>query len=197
MAWTQGTLPVEVSQRLTCVRHPPRGAFDAQGPAGFTHHRSKTPHLPHGPREGFDASCTFGGKKLSVLFSQVNHHRCRLKDALLRCHYVSVLDLADAQLQETLDWMERNRVEHVWGFPNSIYFLAKCALQRGWNVPLQSVITWGDTRATAIARMQNALNEMVVDGIKTNILLHREIFQHAAFKTGGTDIDYLEKRLGL
>jgi acetyl-CoA carboxylase biotin carboxylase subunit len=36
-----------------------------------------------------------------------------------------------------------------------------------------------------------------VDGIHTNIPLHQEIFQHAAFKTGGTDIHYLEKRLGL
>jgi acetyl-CoA carboxylase biotin carboxylase subunit len=56
---------------------------------------------------------------------------------------------------------------------------------------------WGEDRNSALARMTNALNEMVVDGIETNILLHREIFQHAAFKTGGTDIHYLEKRLGL
>jgi acetyl-CoA carboxylase biotin carboxylase subunit len=59
------------------------------------------------------------------------------------------------------------------------------------------LIVWGDTRKTALARMRNALNEMVVDGIDTNILLHREILQHAAFEAGGTDIHYLEKRLGL
>ena len=59
------------------------------------------------------------------------------------------------------------------------------------------LITWGDTRDTAIARMSGALAELVVDGIDTNTLLHREIFQHAAFKQGGTDIHYLEKRLGL
>ncbi|MEJ2139395.1 MAG: acetyl-CoA carboxylase biotin carboxylase subunit [Gammaproteobacteria bacterium] len=76
-------------------------------------------------------------------------------------------------------------------------------LYSGYTVPpfydsmIGKLITWGDTRATAIARMRNALNEMVVDGINTNILLHREIFQHAAFKAGGTDIHYLEKRLGL
>jgi acetyl-CoA carboxylase biotin carboxylase subunit len=73
----------------------------------------------------------------------------------------------------------------------------------GYTVPpfydsmIGKLIVWGETRDAAIARMQNALNEMVVDGIKTNILLHREIFQHAAFKSGGTDIHYLEKRLGL
>jgi len=46
-------------------------------------------------------------------------------------------------------------------------------------------------------RMTGALAELVVDGIETNTLLHREIFQHTAFKQGGTDIHYLEKRLGL
>ena len=59
------------------------------------------------------------------------------------------------------------------------------------------LIAYGTDRATAIARMKNALAEIVIDGIKTNIPLHREIFQHAAFQTGGTDIHYLEKRLGL
>jgi acetyl-CoA carboxylase biotin carboxylase subunit len=45
--------------------------------------------------------------------------------------------------------------------------------------------------------MRNALNEIVVEGIKTNTPLHQEIFQHAAFRAGGTDIHYLERRLGL
>ena len=76
-------------------------------------------------------------------------------------------------------------------------------LYSGYTVPpyydsmIGKLIVWSNTRASAIARMQGALNEMVVDGIDTNILLHREIFQHAAFKAGGTDIHYLEKRLGL
>ncbi len=76
-------------------------------------------------------------------------------------------------------------------------------LYSGYHVPpyydsmVGKLIVWGEDRDSAMARMTNALNEMVVDGIDTNILLHREIFQHAAFKTGGTDIHYLEKRLGL
>jgi acetyl-CoA carboxylase biotin carboxylase subunit len=76
-------------------------------------------------------------------------------------------------------------------------------LYSGYNVPpyydsmVGKLIVWGDTRKTALARMRNALSEMVVDGIDTNILLHREILQHAAFEAGGTDIHYLEKRLGL
>ncbi|HEY5102853.1 MAG TPA: acetyl-CoA carboxylase biotin carboxylase subunit, partial [Steroidobacteraceae bacterium] len=58
-------------------------------------------------------------------------------------------------------------------------------------------IAHGDTRETAIARMKNALAEMVVEGIKTNVALHQEIFNHAAFQKGGLDIHYLERRLGL
>ena len=42
-----------------------------------------------------------------------------------------------------------------------------------------------------------ALAEMVIEGIKTNIPLHQEIFNHAAFRSGGQDIHYLERRLGL
>ena len=44
---------------------------------------------------------------------------------------------------------------------------------------------------------KNALAEMVIEGIKTNVPLHQEIFNHAAFQKGGTDIHYLERRLGL
>ena len=59
------------------------------------------------------------------------------------------------------------------------------------------LIAYGETRESAIARMNIALSEMVIEGINTNIPLHMEIFQHTAFKAGGTDIHYLEKRLGL
>ena len=45
--------------------------------------------------------------------------------------------------------------------------------------------------------MSIALSEMVIEGITTNIPLHQEICTHAAFKKGGTNIHYLEKRLGL
>ena len=55
----------------------------------------------------------------------------------------------------------------------------------------------GGNRKSAMTRMENALKEIVVEGIKTNIPLHQEIFQHSAFKNGGTNIHYLEKRLGL
>jgi acetyl-CoA carboxylase biotin carboxylase subunit len=59
------------------------------------------------------------------------------------------------------------------------------------------LIAFGDTREIAIARMRIALSEMVVDGIKTNIPLHIDIMNDAAFQAGGVNIHYLEKKLGL
>ncbi|HEY0584603.1 MAG TPA: acetyl-CoA carboxylase biotin carboxylase subunit, partial [Pseudoduganella sp.] len=57
------------------------------------------------------------------------------------------------------------------------------------------VITYGATREQAIRRMQIALSEMVVEGISTNIPLHRELMVDARFIEGGTNIHYLEQRL--
>lgn len=68
----------------------------------------------------------------------------RLKDALLRCRYVSAFDLSDRHLDATLGLMERDRIEHVWGYPGSLYYLAQRAAAAGWNRPLGSVVTWGD-----------------------------------------------------
>lgn len=57
------------------------------------------------------------------------------------------------------------------------------------------LIAFGDNRQTAIARMRNALDEAVVEGIKTNIALHQEIMRDSNFHQGGTDIHYLEHKL--
>ena len=57
------------------------------------------------------------------------------------------------------------------------------------------IITYGATRDQAIARMRIALSEMVVDGILTNVPLHRDLMLDANFVEGGTSIHYLEHRL--
>ncbi len=57
------------------------------------------------------------------------------------------------------------------------------------------VIAYGATRDQAIRRMQIALSEMVVEGIQTNIPLHRELMVDARFIEGGTNIHYLEQKL--
>ena len=72
----------------------------------------------------------------------------------------------------------------------------------GYNVPpyydsmIGKVITFGGNRTNAIIKMQNALDEMVIDGIKTNIPLQRKIMTDKTFKKGGMNIHYLEKMLG-
>ena len=57
------------------------------------------------------------------------------------------------------------------------------------------LIVHGDTREQALARMRSALSEMVVEGIQTNIPLHRELMVDARFAAGGTNIHYLEEWL--
>ena len=59
------------------------------------------------------------------------------------------------------------------------------------------VIAHAETRELALARMRVALSEMVVEGIKTNIPLHQDILNDANFIRGGTNIHYLEKKLGV
>lgn len=73
----------------------------------------------------------------------------------------------------------------------------------GYTVPphydsmIGKLITYGDTREQAIARMRIALSEMYVEGIRTNIELHSELMADAAFHIGGTSIHYLEQKLGI
>ena len=75
-------------------------------------------------------------------------------------------------------------------------------LYNGYVVPpyydslIGKVIAHGDDRASALARMRTALAEIVVEGIKTNIPLHQDLMRDAAFLEGGTDIHYLESKLG-
>ncbi len=59
------------------------------------------------------------------------------------------------------------------------------------------LIAYGHTRDSAIRRMRMALSEIVIEGIKTNIPLHCDLLDDSAFQAGGTNIHYLEKKLGL
>jgi acetyl-CoA carboxylase biotin carboxylase subunit len=60
---------------------------------------------------------------------------------------------------------------------------------------IAKLLARGDTREQAIRRMRIALSEMAVEGIQTNLPLHRELLADANFVTGGTSIHYLENRL--
>ena len=91
----------------------------------------------------------------------------------------------------------------LWHAPGGPGVRVDSHVYSGYRVPpfydsmIGKLITHGADRKAAIARMKNALTEIVIEGIKTNVPLHQEIFQHTAFQQGGTDIHYLEKRLGL
>ncbi len=74
-------------------------------------------------------------------------------------------------------------------------------IYNGYRVPpyydsmIGKLITHGEDRHTAMARMRNALSEIVIEGIKTNIPLQQELINDTGFQAGGTNIHYLEKKL--
>lgn len=76
-------------------------------------------------------------------------------------------------------------------------------LYTGYTVPphydslIGKIIAHGETRESATARLQTALTELVIEGIKSNALLHQDILRDANFQAGGTNIHYLERMLGL
>lgn len=60
---------------------------------------------------------------------------------------------------------------------------------------IAKLIAYGNTREEAIGRMRNALTEIIIDGIKTNIPLHVDLIRDPHFEAGGTNIHYLEKKM--
>lgn len=76
-------------------------------------------------------------------------------------------------------------------------------LYSGYSVPpfydslIGKIISYGATREEALTRMRIALDELVVDGIRTNQPLHQDLVRDTEFAKGGVNIHYLEKKLGL
>ena len=76
-------------------------------------------------------------------------------------------------------------------------------IYNGYAVPpfydsmIGKLITHGNTRDIALAKMRGALSEVVIDGINTNITLHQRLCRDSAFIEGGVNIHYLEKLLGI
>ena len=91
----------------------------------------------------------------------------------------------------------------LWHPPGGPGIRVDSHIYTGYEIPpyydsmIAKVIAYANSRESAITRMGIALSEMIVEGIKTNRDLQIEIMQHNAFKEGGTNIHYLEKRLGL
>ena len=76
-------------------------------------------------------------------------------------------------------------------------------IYNGYRVPpnydsmIAKIITHGATREEALGRMRNALDELIIDGIKTNTALQQDLVRDEAFIKGCVNIHYLEKKLGL
>lgn len=74
-------------------------------------------------------------------------------------------------------------------------------LYSGYTVPpyydslIGKLICYGDTREQALTRTHIALDELLIDGIRTNIALHRDLVRDAEFQKGGVNIHYLENKL--
>jgi phenylacetate-CoA ligase len=88
----------------------------------------------------------------------------KLKDFLLRCHYVSAYNLSDKALDDTLNILEKHGVQHLWGYPGSLYTLARRAQEKGWNQGLRSAVTWGYTLYPHYRKtIETAFNTRVTD----------------------------------
>ncbi len=74
-------------------------------------------------------------------------------------------------------------------------------LYSGYTVPpyydslIAKLISYGSTREQALTRMQTALDEILIDGIKSNTALQRDLVRDSEFQKGGVNIHYLEHKL--
>lgn len=92
---------------------------------------------------------------------------------------------------------------HVTTFhaPGGLGVRVDSHLYDGYTVPpfydslIAKIITFGEDRDVAMARMRQALDELVVEGIRTNTPLHRDLVRDDAFLAGGVSIHYLESKL--
>ncbi|NWG39592.1 MAG: acetyl-CoA carboxylase biotin carboxylase subunit [Hydrogenophilaceae bacterium] len=89
----------------------------------------------------------------------------------------------------------------AWHPPGGPGIRVDSHVYQGYFVPphydsmIAKLLSFGKTRDQAIARMRGALMEMIVEGIQTNIPLHKDLMDDAAFQKGGTSIHYLEQKL--
>lgn len=90
-----------------------------------------------------------------------------------------------------------------WHAPGGPGVRVDSHLYSGYSIPpfydslIAKVISYGADRAEALARMRVALDETVVDGIRSNVPLQQSLVRDAEFMRGGVNIHYLEKKLGL
>jgi acetyl-CoA carboxylase biotin carboxylase subunit len=123
--------------------------------------------------------------------------RLRQRDIVMRGHAIECRVNAEDPYKFT---PSPGRIT-TWHAPGGPGVRVDSHVYSGYFVPphydsmIAKIITHGDTREQALARMRIALSETVVEGIQTNIPLHRELMVDTQFMQGGTSIHYLEKKL--
>jgi acetyl-CoA carboxylase biotin carboxylase subunit len=123
--------------------------------------------------------------------------RFRQRDIVLKGHAIECRINAEDPFKFT---PSPGRIQ-AWHAPGGPGIRVDSHAYAGYYVPpnydsmVGKVISYGSTREQAIRRMQIALSEMVVEGIMTNIPLHRELMTDGRFAEGGTNIHYLEQKL--
>jgi acetyl-CoA carboxylase, biotin carboxylase subunit len=87
-------------------------------------------------------------------------------------------------------------VRKVW-FPSGVDIRVDTHIQPGSRIPpyydsmIAKAIVWGATRAAAVDRMRQLMRALVIDGVDTNIALHRLILDDPIFQAGGFDTNFL------
>jgi acetyl-CoA carboxylase, biotin carboxylase subunit len=123
--------------------------------------------------------------------------RLRQKDVLLRGHAIECRINAEDPYKFTPS-PGRITSYHPPGGPG---IRVDSHIYAGYSVPpnydsmIGKLIAYGATRDQAIRRMRIALSEMAIEGIQTNLPLHRELLHDSRFLRGGTSIHYLEQKL--
>jgi len=113
-----------------------------------------------------------------------------VKDRLLRCAYVSAFDLSDTALDHALEILDRRRIPHLRGYPGSLYYLARRALETGWNRPLRGIVTWGDTLyAHYRETIESAFGARVLDtyGIGEGMQVSAQCEEHGLYHLHALD----------
>lgn len=119
------------------------------------------------------------------------------KDITLRGHAIECrINAEDAKTfmpsPGTVRWLHQPGGPGV-RFDSHLY--SSYTVPPNYDSMIGKLISYGSTRAEALGRMRNALDEIIIDGIKTNIELHQRIMRDKEFVQGGTNIHYLEKML--
>ncbi len=123
--------------------------------------------------------------------------RFRQKDVVLKGHAIECRVNAEDPFKFTPS-PGRIQTWHMPGGPGirvDSHAYANYVVPPHYDSMIGKIISYGDTREQAIARMGIALSEVVVEGISTNVPLHRRIMRDTHFEEGGTSIHYLEHML--